>query len=103
MLHKTSRVKLGKDKFLYVLLERHTVLQTYRHRNGKAVQHAAHGGAFLRHVNEDFTQCTVAVFPGAYKDGLPVNLCFLRKATTLGWKCTALDNLRQIAFELCIR
>ena len=45
-----------------------TVLQSETHGNGKTVRHAAEGGTFFVHVDENFAERAIVVFAGSQVD-----------------------------------
>src|SRR5260221_3167608 len=103
MFYKTGRVEFSKSEFINKLFQWHTILHTNRNSNSKAVHHAAHGSAFLRHINKYFTECTITVFTCAKKDSLTINFCFLCKTTALSRQGTTFYNTCKSSFQLCIR
>ena len=62
------RLEAGEQEGIDELVERHAVLQAERDGDGEAVRHAAEGGPFLVHVDEDFAERAVFVFAGAEVD-----------------------------------
>src|SRR5690242_7047838 len=82
MLYHSGRLKSCKYKFLYKFFKWNSVLQAYRNSYRKAVQHAAHRSALLSHINEDFSQSSITIFSCSQEKRLPVNLCFLCKASS---------------------
>ena len=71
-----AREQEGVDE----LLERHAVLQAERDGDGEAVRHAAEGGAFLVHVDEDLAERAVLVLAGAQVDLVVADAGLLRVA-----------------------
>ena len=71
-----AREQEGVDEFF----QRHAVLQAERDGDGEAVGHAAEGGAFLVHVDEDFAERAVLVFAGAQIDLVVADAGLLRVA-----------------------
>ena len=59
------RLKTGEYKRVDKLFQRHTVLESERNGNRKAVHETTVGGAFLVHVDEYFAQRSVIVLTGA--------------------------------------
>jgi hypothetical protein len=57
-------------------------------------------GAFLGHINKDFSQGAITVFTGAEEDGLSIDLCFLRKRPTLGRQGAAFNNAGYFSFQV---
>src|SRR4051812_18524982 len=102
MFYKTGRIEPGENKLLYKFFEWYAVLQTNGDGNGKAVQHAAHGGAFLGHVNEDLTYCTISIFTRAKEYGLAIDLGLLGEAPAFGGKGAPFHNAGQFSFQLGI-
>ncbi len=59
------RLETREQEGIDELFQRHAVLQAQRDGDGEAVGHAAEGGPFLVHVEEDLAQGAVLVFAGA--------------------------------------
>ncbi len=74
------RLEAREQEGVHVLLQRHAVLQAERDGDGEAVGHAAEGGAFLVHVEEDLAEGAVLVFAGAQVDLVVADAGLLRVA-----------------------
>src|SRR5207253_223836 len=62
------------------LLQRYAMLQSERDRDREAVRHAAEGGPFLVHVEEDLAERAVLVLSGAEVDLVVADARLLRVA-----------------------
>src|SRR4051812_10410548 len=65
MLYNATRFEAGKDEFVYVFFQGHTVLHAHGNRYGKAVQETTHGSALFCHINKDLAQRTITILSGA--------------------------------------
>src|SRR5690606_17208271 len=77
VFHHAGGLETGEYEFLHKFFQWHAVLQADRHRDGKTVQHAAHGGAFLGHVDKDLSHGAIAILAGTQKKRLSVDLGLL--------------------------
>src|SRR5437588_3480041 len=59
--YHTCRFKAGEGKFLYIFFQWHTILQTNRNSEGKAVHQRAESSALFVHVHEDLAQSTIFI------------------------------------------
>lgn len=84
MVHDAAGLEAGEDKLVDIFLQGHAVLQAYRHRDGEGVHQAPHGGAFLGHIDKDFTNGTVAILAGAEEQRLSAYFSFKGVTTALG-------------------
>src|SRR3954468_2302152 len=69
MVDHTAWLETRERKLVDELFERHTVLQTDRNRNRKAVHQRAERSTLFMHVHEDLTDGLIIVFPRANKHG----------------------------------
>src|SRR3954468_18415198 len=83
MVDHAAWLETRERKLVDELFERHTVLQTDRNRNRKAVHQRAERSTFFVHIHEDFTNSLVIVFTRANEHRLSPNLCLLSESTTL--------------------
>ncbi len=63
-LHHAARFKRLEHERVDVLLQRHTVLEAFAHRDGKTRKDAAQGCAFLGQVDEQLAKRSVFVLAG---------------------------------------
>src|SRR5690348_13300962 len=75
VVNHTRRLKACEHKFFYKLFQRHAVLQADRNCYRKTVKHAAHGSAFLGHINEYLTNSAIIVLAGTKEYYLSIDLC----------------------------
>src|SRR6478672_4993959 len=84
VVYYAAWLKAGEDELIYILLQRYAILQAYTHGYGKGVHERAHGSAFLSHVDEYFTNGTIAILTCAQEEGLSAYLALEGVAATLG-------------------
>ena len=75
--HGSVRFESHKRERFDEFFEWHAVLQSERDRDGKTVHEAAKGRPFLVHVEEDFPQGAICIFPGANVEFMPADGGFL--------------------------
>ena len=103
VLYKSGRIETGEGEFVHELFQWYTVLETNGNRDRETVHHAAHGSAFLGHINKDLTQGTITIFTGTKEDGLSVDLGFLGKPAAFGRQGPSFHDTGQFAFQFGIR
>ena len=72
-------LKTGEGEAVHELFKRHAALQALGDGNGEAVQHGAERRTLFAHVDKDFAESTVFVFPCSQEDLLIGHVGFLRK------------------------
>ena len=81
-LNHACWLKLRECERVNEFLERHAVLKTNRHRDGKVVHHRAEACALFVHINKDFTKVAVFVFARTQVHFVATDDGFLRIAFT---------------------
>ena len=79
-LDDAVRLEAREQEGVHELVQRHAVLQAERDGDGEAVGHAAEGGPFLVHVEEDLAERAVLVLAGAQVDLVVADAGLLRVA-----------------------
>ena len=79
----------GEDEGVYVLFERHAVLETERHRNCEAIHQGAEGGTFTVHIEENLADRTGFVLAGADIDLVATHRGLLGEAGSPAGKAVA--------------
>ena len=62
--NRAVRFESRKEKGIHKFFQGHSMLQAQGNRNGKIIHETSEGSSFLVHVQKDFSQCAVFIFPG---------------------------------------
>ena len=101
-------LKAGKGEGLYILFQRHAILQPDRYGNRKIIHQRSKGSAFFVHIDENFTQPAIFIFTSTQIHLMTANAGFLCIAFASVWQALAIivtDNpLNDFFYQLwCCR